>query len=69
MVNAETVQPAAIAISRLQSMQVAISRMMHVACASYDSTAIEHTSYEMCRPAMLLATTNRWISLVPSKIV
>jgi hypothetical protein len=23
----------------------------------------------MCRPEMLRATTNRWISLVPSKIV
>jgi hypothetical protein len=69
MVNADTLQPGAIAISRLQSMQVAISRIMHVACASYDGTAIEHTGYGICRPEMLLATTSRWISDVPSKIV
>jgi hypothetical protein len=41
MVNADTLQPAAIAISRLQSMHIAMSRMMHVVCASYDGTAIE----------------------------
>jgi hypothetical protein len=69
MVNTDTVQPAAIAISRLQSMHVAISRIMHVACASYDSTAIEHTGYGICSPEMLLATASRWISDVPSKIV
>jgi hypothetical protein len=68
MVNADTLQPAAIDISRLQSMHVAISRIMHAACASYYSTAIEHAGYRMCRPEMLPAATSRRND-VPSKIV